>query len=611
MKALKRFTLYLATLALVIGLSGAKIAPGATITVTSPNGGETWAAGTMNVITWNSDTTCNVRITLLKAGVQFALIASNTPNDGTQNWTIPPWLVSGSDYTVKISACINPAISDVSDAPFTITGAPVNTVAVTSPNGGEVWTTGTTNTITWTSNIVGNVRIALLKNGIQRALISSGTPNDGTHSWLIPAGLTPGADYKVKISSLSYPYVSDISDAVFTINMGGGTIVTLTSPNGGETWTAGTTNTITWTSDIAGYVRIVLLKGGIQCALIASGTQNDGTQSWLVPAGIISGTDYTVKISSCINPLLTDVSDSNFTINGIAGSIVTVTAPNGGEIYTAGTANLITWTSDIVGNVKIVLLKGGVHFSLISASTPNDGSHSWLIPAGIVPGADYTVKITGIANPLVGDVSDANFTINAGVIGTAVTVTSPNGGESWIAGTPNMITWISDITGNVRIVLLKGGIQCALIASGTPNDSSHAWIVPAGITLGTDYTVRISSCINPLLFDISDSAFSIVASDASNQGSTENPTINKAAGIDGSLDLVVKLYPNPATDKITISADRSITSVSLLNTVGQSVLRTTSDSRQVTLNVSEFNPGIYFVRVEAEGVTHTQKIVIK
>ena len=516
MKTLTSTKLFLAALSFLVCLSGFNVAFGATISLTSPNGGETWTAGTTNAITWTSDVTTNLRIVLLKNGVQIAVIAGAIPNTGSFNWAIPAAIISGTDYTVKISSCLAPAVFDVSDANFTISGGSGSTITVVTPNGGESWTAGTTNTIAWTSDVTGNVRISLLKNGAQYSLIAASVPNTGTFNWLIPVGLLAGAEYKVKVSSALYPLINDMSDANFSISAGIiGTFVTVTSPNGGETLTAGTANTITWTSDVTGYLRILLLKNGLQYAVIARALPNTGSYNWMIPATMSNGADYTVQISSCINPLISDVSDASFTIAGGSGSTIVVVSPNGGESWTAGTANTITWTSDVTGNVRISLLKNGAQYSLIAASVPNTGSFNWLIPARLLASTEYKVKISSAVNPLISDMSDANFSINAGIIGTFVTVTSPNGGETWTAGTANTITWTSDVTGYLRILLLKNGLQYAVIARALPNTGSYSWMIPATMTNGADYTVQISSCINPLISDVSDASFTIAGGSGS------------------------------------------------------------------------------------------------
>jgi len=577
-------------------------AGGTIVAVTAPNGGETWTVGTMSTITWTSDIIGNVRIDLLKNGQQRAVISHNTPNDSSFTWMVPNNMTSGTDYTVKVSSCTNPSVSDVSDANFTINGAGGTFMTVTAPNGGETWSAGTTNTITWTSDITGNVRISLYKNGVHRAVITPGTPNSGTFNWLVPAFIASGSDYTVKISSCANSSVSDVSDANFTINGAGGTVVTVTTPNGGETWTTGTTSTITWTSDIIGNVRIDLLKNGQQRAVISHGTPNDSSFTWMVPACIASGTDYTVKISSCLNPSLSDVSDANFTINGGGGTVVTVTAPNGGETLTSGTASTITWTSDITGNVRISLYKNGVHRAVITPGTPNNGTFIWTIPACIATGTDYTVKISSCNNSSVNDFSDATFTINGGG-GTIVTVTAPNGGESFTAGSPCSITWTSDITGNVRISLYKNGMHRAVIVPGVPNNGTYSWLIPALIDFDSTYTIKISSCSDPSIFDFSDATFSIVPSDGAILKTTPGAVDNATP--------TLSLYPNPAINILNVSADRNLKHVWLMNNLGTTVFESLPDSREMQINVKGFSEGIYFVRIETAGSMSTRKVIIK
>ena len=144
---------------------------------------------------------------------------------------------------------------------------------------------------------------------------------------------------------------------------------------------------------------------------------------------------------------------------------------------------------------------------MIIASTLNDGSHPWLIPATQTLGDDYKIKITSTINASVNDTSDNNFSI----VPPKITVTSPNGGENWIRGTAHLITW--NYTGNpgtyVKIELLKGGALNRTILASTPNDKSQSWTIPATQTPGTDYKVRITSTTNLAYNDTSDNNYAI------------------------------------------------------------------------------------------------------
>jgi len=174
------------------------------------------------------------------------------------------------------------------------------------------------------------IMIDLYKGGVFDSEIKASTNSDGSTNWTIPAGITPGSDYKIRITSVNDATVFDFSDANFTIV---GNQVTVTSPNGGESWAAGTTRNITWTDNINENVMIDLYKGGTFHSIISTSTSSDGTRNWSIPFTLESGTNYKVKISSVDDPGISDFSNSNFTI---VGNQVTVTTPDGGEDWQVG-----------------------------------------------------------------------------------------------------------------------------------------------------------------------------------------------------------------------------------------------------------------------------------
>lgn len=92
---------------------------------------------------------------------------------------------------------------------------------------------------------------------------------------------------------------------------------------------------------------------------------------------------------------------------------LTVASPNGGESWVRGSTHTLIWTSTISqgANVKIELLKGGVVNLMISSSTLNDGSFSWVIPTSQITGSDFKIRITSTTTTTVTDLSNANFAI--------------------------------------------------------------------------------------------------------------------------------------------------------------------------------------------------------
>jgi hypothetical protein len=71
----------------------------------------------------------------------------------------------------------------------------------------------------------------------------------------------------------------------------------------------------------------------------------------------------------------------------------------------------------------------------------------------------------------------------------------------------------------------------------------------------------------------------------------------------------VKMYPNPATDNVTINALNTIENVSFFNILGQEVLNVNPKSNSVNINVSELSKGIYIVKLVSEGKNATSKFI--
>lgn len=116
--------------------SGGGIGHGsATVTVTVPNGGETWANGTSKAITWSSSgfTIAGVRVSLsIDGGANYVVLADNQPNSGSYVWPVSASATSLARVRVEALDSSNGVIAtDDSDANFTIT-----TSAITPPSGG-------------------------------------------------------------------------------------------------------------------------------------------------------------------------------------------------------------------------------------------------------------------------------------------------------------------------------------------------------------------------------------------------------------------------------------------------------------------------------------------
>jgi len=203
------------------------------------------------------------------------------------------------------------------------------------------------------------------------------------------------------------------------------TSITVTSPNGGETWQRGTTHTVTWsyTGDPGKKMKIVLLKGDIEVGTIESsvprGSGGIGSYTWSIPSSGTIGSDYKVRIQSMSQPSIKDESNIYFTISSRTPTpSITVMSPNGGESWKRGTTHTIAW--DYAGkpgsSVKIELLTGDTLYKVLTPSTKigkaNHGSYSWKISATTALGTNYKIQVTSTSNSVYSDTSNANFVIN-------------------------------------------------------------------------------------------------------------------------------------------------------------------------------------------------------
>ena len=180
---MKRFISFLLVglvgLALVIPISSSLSA--GTLKVTSPNGGQKWTTGKKYLIKWSKGNAgTHVKIQLLKSNKHYKWVSKKTKNDGKHPWKVPASVATGSAYKIKIVSTKNKKVFDKSNKNFTITKAgdddDADSLAVTTPDGSESWSTGTKYAIRWDKGNAGKfVKIQLLKSGKHHKWITKKT----------------------------------------------------------------------------------------------------------------------------------------------------------------------------------------------------------------------------------------------------------------------------------------------------------------------------------------------------------------------------------------------------------------------------------------------------
>ena len=343
------------------------------------------------------------------AAGSFTTIAVSVPAaNGKYNWTVPN--ANSTNCVIRASETDGEPLTH--SAPFTINDGSMPTITITSPNGGETLTGGTTHNIKWTGSTSFTSVDIEYYDGSQWNVIINGTKDDGSYSWTVPNISTTKARLWMRgYSAGGNP--TDYTDSEFTIVPGsGGEVpkITIIAPNGGETLIGGTTYNIKWQSSTTFDKVDIEYYNGSKWIVIENGTEDDGTYPWTVPN--ISTTQSRLWIkgwSANGNPV--DFTDGTFTIFPAPAGSITVTSPNGGEVWAKSSTENITWTSSgEVGNVKISYsTDNGFNWTDIVSSTANDGSYAWNLPDILAD--DCLVKVRDVNNSLISDVSNGVFSI--------------------------------------------------------------------------------------------------------------------------------------------------------------------------------------------------------
>ncbi len=277
------------------------------ITVTRPNSGDVWYTGQSYTIRWNSEgPITNVKIELYRGSSRVRTITNSTSNDGSYTWTVDDNLSESSNYRIKISDANNSSIYDYSDY-FEIRESEQPSITVTRPRSGDVWYIGQSYSIRWTSTgSISRVRIELYRGSTLVRTITSSTSNDGSYTWRVSSDLSPGSNYKIRISDRDDPGIYGES-GYFTINEQSS--ITVTRPQSGDIWYTGQSYDIEWNSSGSiSRVKIELYKSGSRIRTIASSTSNDGRYTWTVSNDLSDGNDYRIKVSDVDNSGIYDYS---------------------------------------------------------------------------------------------------------------------------------------------------------------------------------------------------------------------------------------------------------------------------------------------------------------
>jgi len=320
-------------------------------------------------------------------------------------------------------------------------------VTVLSPNGGELMKGGSKYNITWTAtddltpsqNLSVEVYYTLKKDWILIGVTNESSTGIGTFEWTLPLVTTTEAKIKVVVKDQGGNIASDESNAKFKIDSTS-PIVTVFTPNGGETLKGGNKYKITWkatdetalSQNLSIEVYYTLKTAWVLIGVTNESSAGIGTFEWTVPLVNTTEAKVRVLVKDQVGNIGSDTSDAKFNIDSSA-PFVTVISPNGGEILKGGSKYNITWRATdettLSQNLSIeVYYTSGESWILIAATkeaSTGFGTFEWSVPLVTTTEARIRVIAKDEQDNIGTDECDAKFKIDS--LPPAVNVTAPTG----------------------------------------------------------------------------------------------------------------------------------------------------------------------------------------
>ncbi|MCS7029241.1 MAG: T9SS type A sorting domain-containing protein [Bacteroidia bacterium] len=281
-------------------------------------------------------------------------------------------------------------------------------------------------------------------------------------------------------------------------------------------------------------------------------------------------------------------------------SSITVVTPNGGETWYSFSSQTIQWIFTGTPPIVDIYLSTDnmVSWNVIAsgvASGSMGGSHTITVP--YVNSNKCFVRIINASAPSIRDSSNNAFTI----IPPSITVTAPNGGETWNIGSLYNITWttIGPVSSVDIMETRDNAASWNIIQVNVPNGvggGSYSWLI--GGSPSTQCKVRVTDFMIPLVGDTSNSTFTIMA--PMNISSTNN-----------WLSEPLKAYPNPAVEHVTVEIPSGTYQLTLNDMLGKTITQSSVivNGGVITFNISNVPQGMYILRLQdANNKVYLQKI---
>jgi len=374
----------------------------------------------------------------------------------------------------------------------------------------------------------------------------SAVPGATDYSWTLPLGWT-GSSATTSISA--------------TAGSAGGTI-SVTANNGcgnsaAQTLSVSTTQAPSQPGSITGNAGVCANSSQTYSVSAVPGATD---YSWTLPLGW-TGSSTTTSISATA---------------GSTGGTISVTANNGcgnsaAQTLSVSTTQAPSQPGSITGNTNVCANSSQTYSVSV---VPGATDYSWTLPLGWT-GSSTTTSISA----------------TAGSTGGTISVTANNGCGSSAAETYTITINTVDVS----------VISTALSLTANASPASYQWVTCPLFQIINNAT---SQAYSPLL---NGNYAVIVTQNGCTDTSLCYPIIITGLSNDLKNDDII-IYPNPATDHLTIEVNQNAT-IEISNTEGQLIKTFTSAAAKASIDISTLPCGVYIMQIKTANGVAVRKFI--
>ena len=564
------------------------------ITLLSPNGGETWIYYTLKEVSWTGQNLgSNLRLEFSPdGGINWSYLADipSGPDGGIFPVGVPNY--SSTNALLRITDFSNPSVSDVSDAPFTVIVPPIG---IYQPATGSVVFANTPTYVNW---IVYATDISLLNaeistdNGLTYIPVAQNLNALLGFANLIISD-TPAEECVLKLYNAMDPSEFVVSSP-FTISTV--PIYNLTSPAGGEILNTFSPLTITWTVEnpytSSNYLEYSVDNGETWTFIDNGSSQgNSGSYNWTTPN--VDSEECLIRITDSYAVSAIDTSEV-FTIMSYPETPVCMVSVDSLTNY-----NVIIWekpVSDFItdflvyketdeANVyQVIDTVSYEELPIVTDYGSNPAMRPYRYKIGfrdsentIFPAGDYHQTI--------------HLTISQGVGGNFNLIWTPYVGINYSSYN---ILRKSGTRGYEQIATVSSSFNSFTDFNAPSKDV--AYIISINLPGACNTGLRVAD-------------YSVVYS---------NVASNSLVSVAENKEVNFSIYPVPANDQINIQFGdnaKETTNLTITDVAGRIIYSGEfADARPgqiYTINSSDYAEGIYIMHVISDGISSTKKIVVR